>query len=155
MENKNNGISGLLNYIDRVRVEMNSLVEKIDPNLEICPGWRIKEVLGHITAWEIVIDKALLAYQAGDPPYFLHEQDFDEFNREAVEYRANWSLEQVIREWKDARVNLIKTIQKLKEEDLPVEIVLPWGSERTIYELIEIIDEHESEHIDDIKKAKR
>ena len=65
----------LVNEIDQIRGEMDSVVQKVDPKLEICPGWTIKEAVGHITAWEIVIHKAIQAFQAGNPPYFLHEQD--------------------------------------------------------------------------------
>jgi len=59
----------------------------------------------------------------------------------------------VIREWEEERENLKKTIRKLKETDLLIEMVLPWGSDRPVYELIEIIEEHEFEHMEDIKKA--
>ena len=143
----------LVNEIDQIRGEMDSVVHKVDPKLEICPGWTIKEAVGHITAWEIVIHKAIQAFQAGNPPYFLHEQDFDIFNEEAVVYRSSWTLEQVLQEWKDVRADLKKTILTIKEEDLSVEMVLPWGSERTLAELIEIIGEHEGEHMDNVIKV--
>jgi len=148
-------VNNLIQRIDLVRGEMKVIVESTDPKLEICPGWRIKELLGHTTAWEIVINKAIQTYLAGAPPYFLREQDFDLFNKAEVEKRSDWGLEQVIREWEEERENLKKTILKLKETDLPIEMVLPWGSDRTVYELIEIIEEHESEHMEDIKKAKK
>ena len=138
----------LLAEIDHVRIDMGNVVQEIDTKLMIYPGWTIKELIAHITAWEIVIHKAFQAYMAGDPPYFLREQDFDIFNEDAVDFRATWSMEQVLQEWKDVREKLTKTIQKLKETDLPVEMVLPWGSERTVAELIEIIGEHEGEHME-------
>ncbi len=146
-------VNDLIQRIDTVRNEMKVVVESTDPNLEIFPGWTIKEVLVNITSWEIVIHKAILAFRAGDPPYFLREQDFDLFNKNEVEKRSEWGLEQVIREWEEEREDLKKTILKLKETDLPIEMVLPWGSDRTVYELIEIIEEHEFEHMEDIKKA--
>ncbi len=142
-------IAGLVDEIGQVRKSMQDVVERIDPQQIIYPGWSIKEVIGHITAWEIVIEKALAVYQKDDPPYFLLEQDFDIFNQEAVDFRSAWSLEQVLAEWKKIRSGLLKTIRLLKEEDLQVEIVLPWGSERTVAELIEIAGEHESEHMED------
>ena len=143
----------LLAEIDQVRTDMGKVVQEVDTKLMIYPGWTIKEMIAHITAWEIVIHKAFQAYIAGDPPYFLREQDFDIFNEDAVAIRASWSMEQVLKEWKDVRENLKKTIQKLKETDLPLEMVLPWGSERTVAELIEIIGEHEGEHMKDTIKA--
>ena len=145
-------ISDLINSIDTVRKEMQVLIENIDPELEICPGWTIKEVVGHITAWEIVIDKALIAFRAGDPPYFLREQDFDLFNKGEVEKRSAWTLAEVIREWEEVRGELKGTITKLNENDLQMEMVLPWGSERTVQELIEIIAEHEQEHAENVKR---
>ncbi len=143
----------LVQEIDQIREKMEVVVQKINPSLEICPGWTIKEAIGHITAWEIVIHKAIQAFLADDPPYFLHEQDFDIFNEEVVEYRSSWTLEQVLSEWKGIRADLKKTILTIKEEDLSVEMVLPWGSERTLAELIEIIGEHESEHLDNALKV--
>jgi hypothetical protein len=131
---------------------MQVLIENTDPELEICPGWTIKEVVGHITAWEIVIDKALIAFRAGDPPYFLREQDFDLFNKGAVEKRSAWTLAEVIREWEEVRGELKGTITKLNGNDLQMEMVLPWGSERTVQELIEIIAEHEQEHAENVKR---
>jgi hypothetical protein len=147
-------LNSLVTEIDQTRKEMSSLIKDTDPKLEICPGWTIKEVVGHITAWEIVIHKALLAFQAGDPPFFLHEQDFDLFNQAEVEKRTGWSFEKVQEEYQSTRNKLKTTISKLKEEDLDQELVLPWGSERTIRELIEIIAEHEDEHRDAVVKKK-
>lgn len=145
-------ISDLIKSIDSIRNEMKVLVENADSEVDICPGWTIKEVVGHISAWEIVIHKALKAFRAGDSPYFLPEQDFDLFNKGEVEKRSAWTLDKVIREWEEVREDLKKTINKLNETDLTVEMVLPWGSERTVRELIEIIEEHEQEHAKDIKR---
>ena len=143
----------LLSEIEQIRINMGKAVQDIAPDLVIYPGWTMKEMIAHITAWEVVIHKAIQAYLAGDSPYFLHEQDFDIFNDEAVNFRASWSLDQVLQEWKDVREDLKKTIKKVKETDLQVEMVLPWGSERTVAELIEIIGEHEGEHLEDALKV--
>jgi hypothetical protein len=143
-------LAALMDDFDLNRTKMTDIIEKTDPGLEIFPGWTIREVLINLTTWEIVINKALKAYQSGDPPYFLHEQDFDIFNQESIENRSSRSMEEVLKEWKQVRADLKKTINKLKETDLPVEMVLPWGSERPIYELLEIIGEHETEHMEDV-----
>lgn len=143
----------LLKEIGQTRSELEGMLSKLDPDRAIYSGWTIKELVCHITAWEVVIDKALIAFRKGDPPYFLHEQDFDIFNEEAVECRQGSSLEEVIQEWQDVRAALVKTIQKLKNEELETVMVLPWGSERSVAELIEIIGEHEAEHLTDVRKA--
>jgi hypothetical protein len=41
----------------------------------------------------------------------------------------------------------------MKEESLDEWMVLPWGSERTVRELLEIIEEHEQEHMQDVRRA--
>lgn len=146
-------IQELLTQFDQVRKEMEEVVEATALDLEICPGWTIKDVLGNITAWEIVIHKALLAFMAGDPPYFLPEQDFDLFNRYEVEKRAGWTLSEVINERKQVRMDLKATILEMKEESLEEWMVLPWGSERTVRELLEIIEEHEQEHMEEVRRA--
>ena len=146
-------LSELIAYIDDVRQRMKEVVKRTDPAVVLCPGWTIKEAISHITAWEIVIHKAIQAFTAGDPPYFLHEQDFDRFNQEAVRDRADWTLEEVLQEWKDIRGDLRETILALDEGILAEELVLPWGSERTMAELIEILGDHEGEHLENIIKV--
>jgi hypothetical protein len=141
-----------MTYIDSVRQKMEVVVADTDPALEIYAGWTIKDVIGHITAWEVVIHKAIQAFSAGDPPYFLREQDFDVFNQNAVDFRASWTLEEVLEEWQDIRAGLRKSIEGLDPDTLDEELVLPWGSERTLTELIEILGEHESEHMEHITK---
>ena len=153
MENINSQLTELTAYIDGVRQKMEGVIGKTDPDLEICPGWRTKQIISHITAWEVVIHKAIQAFSAGDPPYFLREQDFDRFNQGAVNFRADWSLEEVLQEWKQVRSDLRAMILDLDPERLAEELVLPWGSERTLAELIEILGEHESEHMDNILKV--
>ena len=152
MENSSSQHNDLFAYIDSVRQKMESVVSETDPTREICPGWTIKEIISHITAWEIVIQKAIQAFSAGDPPYFLREQDFDEFNQGAVDFRASWTLEEVLTEWRDIRAGLRKSIEGLDPDSLNEELVMPWGSERTLAELIEILGEHESEHMEHITK---
>ncbi|MEJ2413381.1 MAG: DinB family protein [Anaerolineales bacterium] len=147
-------LSDLIAYADSVRQKMEAVVAETDTKLEICPGWTIKEAIGHITAWEIAIHKAILAYKAGDPPYFLPEQDFDLFNQGAVSLRADWPFDDVIKEWRTVRDQLRDTILSLDENDLEEELVLPWGSERTMAELIEILGEHEGEHLENIIKSR-
>ena len=58
----------LLAEIDQVRTDMGKVVQEVDTKFMIYPGWTIKEMIAHITAWEIVIHKALQAYMAGDSP---------------------------------------------------------------------------------------
>lgn len=153
MENNNSQLTELMASIDGVRQQMEGVISKTDPAQEICPGWTTREIIAHITAWEIVIHKAIQAFSAGDPPYFLREQDFDRFNQGAVEFRADWSFEQVLQEWKKVRADLRTTILALDQEVLDEELILPWGSERTLAELIEILAEHEGEHMEYIIKV--
>ena len=142
-------LAELIAEIKQIRTDMVGIVDKIDPGIIIYPGWTIKEMIGHITAWEIVIDKGLTAYLQGDPPYFMQEQDFDIFNQQAVDFRSDWRSDRVQQEWMAVRGRLLETIQKLAETDLDDEIVTPWGSERTVRVLIEIAGEHEFEHLED------
>jgi len=153
MEENKSQLTELVAYIDSVRKKMEAVLEETDPSQEICPGWTIKDLIGHIAAWEIVIHKAIEAFSAGDPPYFLAEQDFDIFNQSAVDFRRTWTLEKVIQEWREVRKALRGTIQDLDPGRLEEDLVLPWGSERTLAELIEIIGEHESEHLEAVQKV--
>lgn len=142
-------LAELIAEIKQIRTDMVGIVNMIDPGKIIYPGWTIKEMIGHLTAWEIVIDKGLTAYLQGDPPYFMQEQDFDIFNQQAVDFRADWKLDRVLQEWMAVRGRLLEAIQKLAETDLDDDIVTPWGSERTVREFVEVAGDHEFEHRED------
>lgn len=142
----------LLDWMDEVRVDMGAQMETIPSSAEICPGWTVKEVLGHISGWEIITRKAIQNYLKDGPPFLLETMDVDACNADMVQERKAWSLEETVKEWEESRAGLKAAIMELDEEDFAEEILFPWGPEGTIQEMLEVIVEHEEWHAQEISR---
>lgn len=139
----------LLNWMEQVRVGLRHQTGEVPPDLEITPGWTVKEVLCHISGWDLVTEKALRAHLEGGV-YLLETMDIDACNQEMVIRRQTLSREEIIEDWELSRRLLIAAIEALGESDFDQEIIFPWGEEGTILEMLEIIVGHEQEHSEEI-----
>ena len=141
----------LLNWMEQVRIELRHLAGEAPPDLEITPGWTVKEVLCHISGWDQVTEQALWAYLDGGL-YLLETMDIDACNQEMVVRRRDLSLDEIIEDWEKSRRLLISAIESLSKLDFEQEIIFPWGEEGTILEMLEIIAGHEQEHSEEIAR---
>ncbi len=141
----------LLNWMEQVRVGLRHLAGEVELDLEITPGWTVKEVLCHISGWDLVTEKALQAHLDGGM-YLLETMDIDACNREMVSRRRGLSLDEIIQDFGLSRQKLISTIKLLSASDLDQEIIFPWGEEGTILEMLETIVGHEQEHSEEIAR---
>ncbi len=141
----------LLNWMEQVRIEFRYLAGKAPPDLEITPGWTVKEILCHISGWDLVTEKALRAHLDGGL-YLLETMDIDACNQEMVVMRHAFSRQEIIEDWERSRQSLVSAIETLSESDFTREIIFPWGEEGTILEMLEIIAGHEQKHSEEIQK---
>lgn len=143
----------LMYWFDKVRVEMRAVLERVDPEREVYPGWSMKENIAHITGWEEVTIKSLRALKAGTAPYILPPKSIDAHNDDMVRTRVSMSFEEVLREWEGIRAGLIAAIAGLSEGDFEKWITFPWGPEGTVRDLLAIIADHEGEHARELRRA--
>jgi hypothetical protein len=143
--------SVLIRNLENVREEFRSLLNAADPELEISPGWTVKEVLAHITGWDLVTVQAIQSYQKRSL-YLLDTMDIDACNREIIKSRQDHTLKEVFTEWEQARRSLVEAVQALDEEDLEDGLMYPWGEEGSLQEMLEIIAGHEKEHAREIQR---
>jgi hypothetical protein len=141
----------LLNWMEQVRVGLRHLAREAPPDMEITPGWTVKEVLCHISGWDLVTEKALRAHLDGGV-YLLETMDIDACNREMVAKRCGLSRDEIVEDWEQSRRLLISAIESLSGSDFEREIIFPWGEEGTIMEMLEIIAGHEQEHSEEIAR---
>ena len=132
------------------RRALSRAVRHCPVQVEISPGWTIREVIIHITGWDLVVDRALRAYLQGDPPYQLDSPDIDLSNQEMISDRREHPLDQVLEEWQQARESLLETLSRLTETDLAAFRPFPWEEHGTLAEMVGILAEHESWHAKEI-----
>lgn len=149
--------TALVQMLDDSRGRLRSRIAGLDTRLEIYPGWRIKEIIDHLTAWDEVVVSTLHAIAAGAEAPTPALDGIDAYNAKAVEQRKAISYEQSLLDWDNARQALINSIMEFPDELIGVSFTTPWGEPGTIRQIVEIWVEHEDYHSQEIGmfRAKR
>ena len=145
----------LMDNLREVRSATRALLEGVDPESMVYedPDWRIRDILGHIAAWDREVTKSLQAFRAGEE-YSIDDLEEDDFNQQSVLEQRKLTYPQVVAEWEQARADFIEAVQEIPPEQFPGDLLFPWGDERgSVQTLVEYMLEHEKEHRDDILAA--
>src|SRR3990170_3734748 len=89
----------LIQQLDQARAKMRAVLADVDTQMEIYPGWNVKQVLAHIIGWEDVTITSLRAHLGGDEPAILAARSIDHYNAEFVATRETLSYDHVVKEW--------------------------------------------------------
>ena len=131
---------------------MHDIIEKIDPMVEIYPGWGIRQIIAHLAGWEEASADSLSSFiQGGTPDVVVLDGD-DAYNAESVQKRDSLSLEETIQDWEEHRNNLISVLGALADEQLEARIAHPWGGEDSIAKLLGGLVWHENHHVKEIQE---
>lgn len=113
--------------------------------------WPVRDLTAHLTGW---IDALLAtaAYGLGGPlPRHVTITDFDAFNAANVAAASDTSWPVVIAELDAAVERAADSVASLTDEQLGVEMDLPWGRRGPVSLLYTIVHNHHHEHIEDIE----
>lgn len=114
-------------------------------------GWRGREMLSHIGSWDREVVNALLAYAKGEE-YLIPDYDEDKYNNQAANNQKSLSTEEIIEDWKQARIELLAALKMIPENKFPGDLLYPWGDERgNIYEFIKYFSDHDIEHKEEME----
>jgi|WetSurMetagenome_2_1015567.scaffolds.fasta_scaffold68253_2 hypothetical protein len=144
--------SQLLACLDETRAVMEKLLPSLSPGQQIYPGWTMKDLLAHMTGWDVATLDSLQAHLTGNPPAVTGIGSLDEYNASTVSSRQHLSFDQVLSEWRQIRQQLRLLILEMPAEKFTEPVLVPWGGKSTVTELIEIFRSHEEEHINDVQE---
>jgi hypothetical protein len=133
------------------------LIQGLDPDKRVHPpdGWRIREVIGHLAAWDHETAKSLRAYHDGSE-YAIPDFDEDAFNQDAISQQADLSSSQIEHEWEAARQDFIAAVAEIPQDLFPGDLLYPWGDERgSIAQLVRYMVEHDQEHRQEISETSK
>lgn len=142
----------LLLQLDVSRQEIESLFSAVALDKDIYPGWTKKEVVSHLTGWEDGSLRSVQAMLSGAPPSVpaaLRGPDY--YNEQSVTERAEFTYEQVSREWRLTRQQFSDLIRGMTSEQYATKLIFPWGQEGTVSGAIQGLLHHEQVHILQIK----
>ena len=139
-----------LEYLNQTRTRLYQTLEDLSNEI-ICSvpvegSWTIKDILGHISAWEITIIKSLESLASGGEfsPDII--SDVEPFNLAQVNQRRTFSLDQVKSELQEGRDAILKVAERLSDKAWNAIYPAPWGGQDTLTNLIAGLADHEAEH---------
>lgn len=154
----NNGDkNNLLERLAESHSAIQRILEGIDLELRVYSDadWRIRDILGHIATWDREVAKSLRAFLVGSE-YAIPNMDGEEteFNEQSVIDQREFSTQQIVAEWKQAREGFKAALREIPSDRFPGDLLYPWGDERgSIAKLVEYMIEHDEEHRDEITKV--
>jgi len=144
--------------LQATRREILSLVDVIPPaertQRPVCGIWAMKDLIGHLTDWELVGVNGMQQLAAGQTPEFdrpIH--DFDAFNAANAAARQDQPWEEVWEAFTAVRQNLLALFDQLPEVDLQRPVPAPWGRTIPAYVWMQVWMAHDHEHAVDVRHA--
>lgn len=146
-------IDEMVSKMERSRAQLNATIDKVAPQTEIYPTWKVKQVMDHIAGWDELVYRSLLAYKNGETPAPMVDDGIDRFNARSIANRVNVPIEQSKQEYIKAREKVIQVLQELPLEMLTQKYPAPWGGKCTISSIVRIFVSHEQEHAKQIEEV--
>ena len=134
---------------------MEGLSEEHINQLPVEGIWTVKDLLGHLTAWEEACLIPLRSFAAGG--FFVPESipDHDRWNAMQAQAWRQKSLAEILVAYQAVREELIMLLIALPEERWTVKLPAPWGETTTAAEMFNGLAWHEStEHLKSIQQWK-
>jgi hypothetical protein len=145
----------LIRELDQARKILLELLADIPPDIEIYPGWTLRQFYAHLTGWDEVVTTSLREHAAGRIPAAPVVNGIDAYNAESVHTRESLDYEHIVKEWNLAREEFRATIRDFPPDRLNELLLFPWGRTGSVRQLVEILVEHESEeHANELRAWK-
>lgn len=144
----------LINLLKESRAASMAVMEGLDENTEVFPGWTVKHFLAHIAGWDEATVTSLRAHRRGEVYEIPAFRGIDDYNAQSVVTRHELNYVQVTAEWEIVRRDLLAVLAEMPAEKFDQSFLLPWGHWGTVEQLVRIMVSHELEHCEDLRRAK-
>ncbi len=126
------------------KIERLSEAELTDYPVE--GGWTIKDLIAHITSWDLATLSPLQAFLNGDE--FVPEEipDILAWNNAQARIWQTKSLATILDESLEIRQALNEETARLSNEQCRVQVITPWGERKPITEMLRGLARHEEDH---------
>jgi hypothetical protein len=88
--------------------------------------WSVKDIIAHISAWNLEISKSIDDVLEKKAPWYL-TKGATAFNVAEVEQRRGWSLKEVLDEWERSFESLVHRIEEITGEEWNFDTGLNWA----------------------------
>ena len=118
----------LIEQLAAARSETLDVLKDADLNVIAHPGsrWQVRDVLGHIAAWDYEAAESLRAYMAGREHYI--EADMQTFNEWAYHQRKSLSNEDIVADLESAHEAFKSALLDVPPDKLGGRMAFAWGT---------------------------
>ncbi|MFZ2096132.1 MAG: DinB family protein [Anaerolineales bacterium] len=139
-------INALISKLEQSRASLNASMEKVTPQAEIYPTWKLKQLLDHITGWDELTSQSLRQYLHGKTPALAVKDGINQFNADSISARKALTLEQSRLAYEQARQDVLQALREIPAEKLTQKFPAPWGGNCTVTSVVKLFSSHELEH---------
>jgi hypothetical protein len=141
----------LARQLEKTQTQALARLTDVDSQLVIYSdgGWRVQDIIAHLTVWEEEIARSLQAYQYGSA-YRIPDFELQAFNWANYEQRKVLPSRQVFADWMTIRGQLRWLVTIFPVEKLGGQMTYPSSRRGECEALILEVMSHQAEHMDDI-----
>ena len=146
----------LTELLDDSQRDMLALVQPLNQEQMIYAGggWRVKDIIAHILAWEEKMTQSLQAYRDGGEYRFSDFATDDDANEYFFRQHHDDPSDAIYTNWAALRTRFKALINELSPTQFEGVFVFPWGERQTITYLIKHdLIPHVQGHRVDIQKV--
>lgn len=114
-------------------------------------GWRVRDVVAHLIAWDIAAVQALQHLQSGTVDAIPDYSDMDSYNAREVAKRKDRPVDDLFAEWAALHEEFKAVVENMPDDLMGTRFRFPWGAHGTGYYLVEVMAGHEQHHCEEIQ----
>lgn len=120
----------------------------------VCGVWTLKDLVGHLTDWELVGVAGLRQLVVGQTPEFDEViTDFDTWNNIHAAARRDQPWDVVWADFEETRQTFMDLVDQMSEADWQRPFIAPWDSHINGYFWVNVWAGHDHEHALDVRQA--
>jgi uncharacterized protein (TIGR03083 family) len=145
----------LLTAMREERAKLDAALDGLTPEQLTAPGvvgdWSVKDVLAHITAWQVDLLTNLFKAQRGQKPGKMKwtDAELDAQNQKIYKEYRDRPLENVLADYRGVHKQALKVVEGLSDAQL--EGPDPWGRGKTLgYIIWDYVPDHDTDHLPEL-----
>ena len=146
----------LVERLKQSHLATRDVVDGVDPEFPVHTesGWTVRDILGHIGAWDSQAARSLRAFGVGTE-YSLTDGDDEAFNQQEYQRLRQLDAAQSYAASEGSRDELIGAIEQLPDGLDAGTLLYPWRERGSLSQLIDEMVEHDVEHREELSEAIR
>lgn len=143
----------LVDLLTTTRQDTLAALKDVDLDRIMHPdsGWRVRDMVAHLIAWDIAAVQALKHLQSKTVDAIPDLSDMDAYNAREVAKRKNLPIDDLFAEWAALHDEFKALAENMPDDLMGKRFRFPWGAHGTGYQLVEGMAGHEQYHREEIQ----